>query len=98
MLPPITPGAEVSWFRCRGICSGIVARVYRGTLLIRKTHPPQDHHKSLGIGLLQGNTGGGVLMSEVPLLVGGPRPPRHPQGFQEEEVYSASPPRGNEGL
>ena len=32
---------------------------YRDTSLIRKRRPPQDHHRSLGIGLLQGHTLGG---------------------------------------
>jgi hypothetical protein len=47
---------------------------YRGTSLIRNTHPPQVHHRSLVIGLLQGPMGG-VLMSEVPLY-GGASPKR----------------------
>ena len=29
--------------------------------------PPEDHHRSLGIGLLHGLTGRVFLMSEVPL-------------------------------
>ena len=40
---------------------------YRGTSLIRSSSPPQDHHRSLGIGLLQGPAGEVFLMSEVPL-------------------------------
>ena len=43
----------------------------QGYLAHKKHPPPQDHHRFLGIGLLQGSTGGGVLMSEVPLY-----PPR----------------------
>jgi len=40
-----------------------------GTSLIRNCHPPQDHHRALGMALLQGPMGGGVLMSEVPLYI-----------------------------
>ena len=40
--------------------------------LVQKKHPsPWDHHRSLGIGLLQGPTGWVFLVSEVPLY-----PPR----------------------
>ena len=36
--------------------------------LAHKKHPlPLDHHRSLGIGLLQGPTRGVFLMSEVPM-------------------------------
>ena len=38
-----------------------VASRYRGTSLI-STPPPQDHHRSLGIGLLYGPTGGGCFL------------------------------------
>ena len=41
------------------------------TLQGHRTHekhpPPWDHHKSLGIGLLQGPTGGVFHMSELPV-------------------------------
>ena len=40
---------------------------YRGTSLTRKIHPPWNHHRSLGIGLLKGPTGRMFLVSEVPL-------------------------------
>ena len=40
---------------------------YRDTSLIRNPQPPQDHHKALGIGILQGPRVGRFLMSEVPL-------------------------------
>ena len=43
------------------------ALVNRGTLLIRKRHPPQEHRRILGLGLLQGPREGLFLMSEVPL-------------------------------
>ena len=33
----------------------------------KKHPPPQGHHRSLGISLREGPTGGGGLMSEVPL-------------------------------
>ena len=39
----------------------------QGYLAHKKQPPPFDHHRSPGIGLLQGPTGRGVLMSEVPL-------------------------------
>ena len=39
----------------------------QGYLSNKKHPPPWDHHRSLGIGLLQCPTGGGVLMSEVPM-------------------------------
>jgi len=38
-----------------------------GYLAHKKHPPPQDHHRSLGIGLLEGPTAGVFLMSEVPL-------------------------------
>ena len=41
--------------------------LYRGTPLIGTPHPPQDHHMTLGIILLQGHRKGMFLMSEVPL-------------------------------
>ena len=40
---------------------------YRGTSRIRNRQPPQDSHRALGIGLLQGPRVGRFLMSEVPL-------------------------------
>ena len=40
---------------------------YRGTSLIRNTLPKKIHHRSLGIGLLQGPTEGVFLMSKVTL-------------------------------
>ena len=43
---------------------------YGGTLLIRKCPPPQDHHRALGISLLQGPRGMRFLMREVPLYGG----------------------------
>ena len=44
---------------------------YRGTSLIRNSPPPQqDHHRDLGIVLLQGPREALLLMSEVPLYVG----------------------------
>ena len=46
----------------------------RGTSLIRNSPAPQDHHKALGTGLLQGPRGRLFLMSEVPLY--GSRKPR----------------------
>ena len=42
-------------------------RALQGYLAHQKHPPPQNHHRSLGIGLLQGHTGGVFLMSEVPL-------------------------------
>jgi hypothetical protein len=41
----------------------------RGTLLIRNSpHPPWDHHRAIGIFLLQGPSRGALfLMTEVPL-------------------------------
>ena len=39
---------------------------YRGTSLIRNSNPLWDHHRALGVGLLQGPRGGRFLMSEVP--------------------------------
>ena len=44
---------------------GGTSTLYRGTSLTRNT--PQDHHRSLGTGLLYGPTGGLFLMTEVPL-------------------------------
>jgi len=41
--------------------------LYRGTSTIRKSIPPQGHHRVLGIRLLQGPTGALFLMCEVPL-------------------------------
>jgi hypothetical protein len=41
--------------------------VYRGTSLKRNALPPQDHHRALGIVLLQGPMETWSLMSEVPL-------------------------------
>ena len=40
---------------------------YRGASLIRNCPPPQDHCRSLGIGLMKGPRGLLFLMSEVPL-------------------------------
>ena len=39
----------------------------QGYLAHKKTPPPLDHHRALGIGLHLGPGGGGVRMSEVPL-------------------------------
>ena len=42
--------------------------LYRGGYFAHKTHPPPwEHHKSLGIVLLKGPSGGLFLMSKVPL-------------------------------
>ena len=38
-----------------------------GTLRIRNSPPPQDHHRALGIALLLGPRSALVLMSEVPM-------------------------------
>ena len=38
-----------------------------GTLLMRNCAPPLDHHRALGIGLLQGPRRKHFLMSEVPM-------------------------------
>jgi len=43
---------------------------YWGTLLIKNSPPLLDHHRSLGLGLLYGPTGGGILLSEMPLYTG----------------------------
>ena len=40
---------------------------YRGTPLTRKSPPPQDRRRPLGIVLLQGARGALFLLSEVPL-------------------------------
>ena len=40
---------------------------YRVALLLRNGQPPQDHHRALGIRLLQGHGGGLYLVSEVHL-------------------------------
>ena len=40
---------------------------YRGASFIRNSPPSEGRHRSLGTGLRKGPTGGGVLMSEVPL-------------------------------
>ena len=53
----------------------------QGYLAHKKQPPPEDHHRSLGIGLLQGPTGGVFLMSEVPLQ----RLSRH---LRESEIIS----------
>ena len=42
----------------------------QGFLAHKKHSTPWDHHRALGIGLLQGPTGGKVLMSEVHLYFG----------------------------
>ena len=42
---------------------------YRGTSLIRKRTPPYDHHRALGVTVLQDPTGWHFLMSEVPLYI-----------------------------
>ena len=47
---------------------------YRGSLLMRNCHPPQDHHSAICILLLQGPGGSLFLMSEVPLY---PAPDPH---------------------
>ena len=49
------------------MCARVGHVPYRGTSLIRNLHPPQDHHRGLGIFLLQGPTGRRFLMSEVPV-------------------------------
>jgi len=36
---------------------------------MRKRPPPCDHHRSIGIGLLQGPTGGGLLRARYPCRV-----------------------------
>ena len=38
----------------------------QGYLAHKKLQTPQDHHRTLGVGLLQGPTGGRVLIIEVP--------------------------------
>ena len=48
------------------LCGRGDANTYRGTLLIRNSTPPKDHHRALGIVLLQGPRGALFLMSEVP--------------------------------
>ena len=40
----------------------------QGYLAHKKHPPPEDYHRSLGIGLQQGHTGGLFLMSEVPSI------------------------------
>ena len=40
---------------------------HRGTSLIRNSSPPQDHHRALGIFLVQGPRGALSRMSKVPL-------------------------------
>jgi len=47
---------------------------YRGTSLIRNSAPPQDHHRALGIVLLQGPRRRVFLMSEIPLYCRQHRP------------------------
>jgi len=42
---------------------------YRGTSFIRKRPTPWDHHRALGVGLLQGPKGRRFLVSEVPLYL-----------------------------
>ena len=44
-------------------------RAYRGTSLIRNRTPPYEHHRALGMVLLQGPMGALFLLSEVPLLL-----------------------------
>ena len=43
--------------------------IRQGYLAHKKRPPPQEHHRSLGIGLLKGPTGGVFVMSKVPLYV-----------------------------
>jgi len=52
-----------------GLQGYLAHRVYRGTSLIRNRLPSQDHHRALGIVLLQGARGALLLMGEVPLQV-----------------------------
>ena len=44
--------------------------IYRGSSLIRNSSPPKDHHRALGIVLLQGPRETLFLMSEAPLYAG----------------------------
>ena len=53
---------------------------YRGTSFIRKCPPPQDHHRSLGIVLLQRPKGARILVSEVSLYMQGYAQGRVPGG------------------
>ena len=46
--------------------------LYRVTSPIRNSSPPSDHHRALGIVLLQGPRGALFLMSEVPLYISHP--------------------------
>ena len=39
----------------------------QGYFAHKKQHPPLDHHRAVGIGLLWGPMGGEFLTSEVPL-------------------------------
>ena len=49
-----------------GVCGvDARARAHTGVSLLRNNH--QDHHRSLGMGLLQGPTSGVFIVSEVPL-------------------------------
>ena len=41
----------------------------QGYLAHQKPTPPRDHHRALGIGLLQGPRGGRFFLSEVPLYL-----------------------------
>ena len=46
-------------------------KTLQGNLAHMKHSPPQDHPRSLGIGLLQGPAGGLFLAREVPLYTSG---------------------------
>ena len=45
---------------------GVIYRGYRGTSLIRSRYSPQEQHRTLGIGLLQGPRGRRFLMKDFP--------------------------------
>ena len=51
----------------KGGGQGRALDVYRGTSIIKNSHPPQDHHRTQGIVLLWGPGRGLLLVSEVPL-------------------------------
>ena len=59
----------------------------RGTSLVRKAPlPPQDHHRALGIVLLEGARGALFLMSEVPVYLAYMKAPP-PRTLQEAYAW-----------
>ena len=61
MTPPPTP-------RLQGVCFSVLWNLmHRGTSFIRNSPPPWDHHRTLGIVLLQGPGRGVFRRSQVPL-------------------------------